>query len=145
MKFATRYSPPVSPALEFELPSMTEQHFKDECDVNVIVAKAKLIGSLPSGNREPLFGDFEKFPKNLQERFDMYNEAYERFLLLPSEIRKRFGNNPVNLLDFLRDPANVDEAVNLGLLVRTKETNVSKNNNPDSPPPVDNVPKPSEA
>lgn len=145
MKFATRYSPPVSPAVEFELPSMTEQHFKDECDVNVIVAKAKITGVLPSGNREPLFGDFDKFPKNLQERFDLYNEAYERFLSLPAELRKRFGNNPVNLLDFLRNPDNVDAAVNLGLLVRTEETNVLENNNPDSPPPVDNVPKTPEA
>lgn len=138
MKFATRYAPPLSPAVEFNEPSMTEQHFKDECDINNIVAKAKVTGVLPSGNREPLFGDFEKFPKNLQERFDLYNEASERFLELPSSLRKRFDNNPANLLDFLRDSSNFDEAVSLGLLVRKQETNVLENKNTDSPPAVDN-------
>lgn len=145
MKFATRYLPPVSPAVEFELPSMTEQHFKDECDINNIIEKAKVTGVLPSGSREPLFGDFEKFPKNLQERFDMYNEANERFLHLPSELRKRFGNNPANLLDFLRDSNNIDEAVKLGLLVRKDETNVLENKTSNCSSSVDNVPETHEA
>ena len=41
MKFYTRYEVPPEVGLEFEKPSLTQQHFKDECDITTY------SGSLP--------------------------------------------------------------------------------------------------
>ena len=39
MQFATRYNPPKSKGIEFVKPSRAQQHFKDECDINNIIAQ----------------------------------------------------------------------------------------------------------
>lgn len=122
MKFATRYAPPPSVGLEFREPSMTEQHFRDECDINHIVAQYEATGVIPQGTRQPLFGDFADFPQDLMASQKFFDDAHERFMQLPSELRKKFGNNPANLLTWLRDPANTDDAVKYGLLERVEPT-----------------------
>ncbi|ENR6342793.1 hypothetical protein AB1H01_003806 [Escherichia coli] len=43
-KFHTRYDPPPSPGIEFTEPTMTQQHFRDECDINKIVERAIRTG-----------------------------------------------------------------------------------------------------
>ncbi len=43
-KFHTRYNPPPSPGIVFEEPTMTQQHFRDECDINKIVERAIRTG-----------------------------------------------------------------------------------------------------
>lgn len=137
MKFYTRYVTPPEVSLEFKKPSMTEQHFKDECDINNIVAQYQQTGVMPSGDRQPLFGDFANFPQDLQASQAFFDEAAERFMQLSSDIRKRFGNDPVQLLSFLHDEKNREEAISLGLVnapapppqafetVQSQNTNVS--------------------
>lgn len=141
MKFFTRFSPPKSEGVEFNEPSMTEQHFKDECDINSIIAKYKQTGILPVGDRQPLFGDFAEFPTDLQSSMKMYDEAQERFLQIPSEIRKEFGNDPAQLIAWLQDEKNHAKAVEFGLIapVHIQETVVSENKSSESPQPVDKV------
>lgn len=137
MKFFTRFSPPKKAGIEFNEPSMTEQHFKDECDINTIIAKYRQTGVMPAGNRQPLFGDFAEFPTDLQSSMKMYDEAQYRFLQLPSEIRKEFDNDPSKLLSWLQNPANHDKAVEYGLIVSGQETNVLQNKITKSPSDVD--------
>jgi len=43
-------------------------------------------------------------------------ELQGQFAGLPAKLRKRFSNNPENMLRFLEDPKNAGEAVKLGLL-----------------------------
>ena len=43
-------------------------------------------------------------------------KATQAFMALPVAIRTRFGNDVVNLLEFIDDPRNIDEARKLGLL-----------------------------
>ena len=43
-------------------------------------------------------------------------EAQEKFSELPAHIRKRFGNDPIQFLDFVTDENNKDEATRLGML-----------------------------
>ena len=43
-------------------------------------------------------------------------EAQENFSELPAHIRKRFGNDPEQFLDFVTDENNKDEAIRLGML-----------------------------
>lgn len=133
MEFYTRFNRPPQVGLEFTEPSMTEQHFKDECDINNIVATYQATGVLPSGNREPLFGDFADFPQDLQSSQAYFDDAHERFMQLPAQLRKEFDNDPVKLLAFIADSNNRDRAIELGLIdkpapanstVRPQETNV---------------------
>lgn len=136
MEFYTRYNTPPKVSIEFVKPSMTEQHFKDECDINHIVAQYQQTGVMPSGNRQPLFGDFADFPQDLQASQAFFDEAQERFMQLSSDVRKRFGNDPVQLLQFLQSDANRDEAIQLGLIERPPASSVvpSENMNVSSTP-----------
>ena len=96
-------------------PRLTQQSAKDECDINLIVAKAKQGADLSQQMRTPMFGDFSNLP-SYRESLLMVNQARDAFMSLDAEIRKRFANDPALLLDFLNDPKNRDEAVKLGLV-----------------------------
>lgn len=136
MEFYTKFNPPPQVGLEFTEPSMTEQHFKDECDINNIVATYQQTGVLPQGDRQPLFGDFADFPQDLQSSQRYFDEAQERFMQLDARVRKEFGNDPVKLLQFIADDNNRERAIQLGLIdkpapvesaVHSQQTNVSSN------------------
>ncbi|ALS03714.1 VP3 [Gokushovirus WZ-2015a] len=96
-------------------PSKTDPSFAKDCDINVIVARAKRTGTLPIAQRSLVFGDDESL--TLQQAMSRVAEAREAFEALPAEVRLRFGNDPMALIPWLADPANRDEAVKLGLMV----------------------------
>lgn len=125
MEFYTRFNRPPQVGLEFTEPSMTEQHFKEECDINTIVARYQETGVLPSGNREPLFGDFAEFPQDLQSSQAYFDDAHERFMQLPAQLRKEFDNDPVKLLQFIANDNNRERAIDLGLIDRPPQANSS--------------------
>lgn len=99
--------------------SMAQQNFKAECDINNIMKKYETTGYLTDplnpGTRQPLFGDYTDLP-DYQTAQNIIVEGREAFASLPSRLRKRFDNDPVTLLQFLSDPANHDECVELGLI-----------------------------
>lgn len=115
MKFNTRYNPPDSPALNFEQPSMTDRSFKDECDINHIVQRCMQTGVIPQVEGG-IYGDFADLPNDLQSSYALIEEAGNRFMTLPSDVRKEFNNDPMQLLSFLQNPANRDRAGQLGLI-----------------------------
>lgn len=123
MDFFTKFNPPPQVGLEFTEPSMTEQHFKDECDINNIVAQYQQTGVLPQGDRQPLFGDFADFPQDLQSSQAFFDDAQERFMQLDARVRKEFDNDPVKLLQFIADDNNRDRAIELGLIERPPQAN----------------------
>lgn len=116
MDFATRYNPPKSEGIEFLEPSLTQQHFKDECDINFIIAQFEQTGVLPHGQREPLFGDFSGIPQDFLSSQQLFADAQEKFYQLDSSIRREFHNNPAELLQFMANPMNADKAFDLGLI-----------------------------
>lgn len=104
------------PALDFsKTKSRTKQSFRDEANINNIMHKYVKTGIMPSGNRKPMYGDFSS-GEEFQSIMDRVVAAELDFSALPSDIRDRFGNKATNLLDFLADPANEQEAQELGLL-----------------------------
>lgn len=125
MDFYTKFNPPPQVGLEFTEPSMTEQHFKDECDINNIVAQYQQTGVLPQGDRQPLFGDFAEFPQDLQSSQQYFDDAQDRFMQLPAQLRKEFGNDPVKLLQFIANENNRDRAIELGLIDRPPQANTT--------------------
>lgn len=115
MKFNTRYNPPESPALTFEQPSMTDRSFKDECDINKIVERCMRVG-WPEDPGTAQYGDFANMPGTLQEAFDLMRDAEDKFVALPSDVRKAFDNDPQLFLLSFQDPAKRDLLVAHGLI-----------------------------
>jgi len=96
--------------------SMTQQQFKDECDINNILKRYQTTGIMPNGTREPMFDDFTQMP-DLQEAFAIIQLAEKDFVQnCPAVLRKRFGNDPLEFVNYLNNPENYDEAVKLGLI-----------------------------
>jgi len=112
--------------LFFSDPSLTKQSFKDEVDVNNIVARYKKTGQLPGhlSTVQPMYGDVSSVP-SYQDALNTVLTAQATFMALPSAVRSRFDNDPGKLLAFISDPKNAKEGVSMGLLV-DKGTPVSK-------------------
>jgi len=97
------------------LKTRTKQADKNACDINMIVAKAKK-GILPlSIDRRAFYGDFSGL-NDFQALNNRLIEIHNDFERLPADIRKKFDNSPEKLLEFVDDPKNLKESVDLGLL-----------------------------
>jgi len=97
--------------------SRTKQSFRDECDINFIMDKWKRTGEIPAasvGKMRPKYGDFSN-PNDYMEACNRVLDANEAFASLPAFLRDRFANEPANLIAFLSDSNNQDEAIKLGL------------------------------
>lgn len=93
--------------------SMTQQHFKDECDINTIVNRFLQSGvpEMPSFN--PI--DVSEIT-DFHSALNMIRDAQEQFNALPSDLRERFHNEPARLVDFVKNPENRAEALAIGLI-----------------------------
>lgn len=98
--------------------SLTQQHMKDECDINRILKKYQKDGILRHVAR--FGGRYEDLPDNIdyQESLNAVMAAEQAFLSLPSSVRGRFENDPGRFLAFVGDPANENEMIELGLATR---------------------------
>lgn len=94
----------------------TQQSGKDECDINLIVERAKRGAQINVSARVPMYGDFTEVPTDLRDAMNIVRKADEAFMALDAQVRKRFDNDPAKMLDFLNDPKNRQEAVELGLV-----------------------------
>lgn len=124
MKIHSHYDLPPDVHFETVSPSRTQQHFAAECDINNIMAKYEKTGVLVDPfiprTRQPLFDDFQNFG-DFKMHQDAVARASEQFMSLDSRVRKRFNNDPAELLAFLSDDSNRSEAEKLNLL-SVKET-----------------------
>jgi len=96
-------------------PSLAQQHMKDECDINVIVERFGVTGELPTTPIPPTFGDFSGV-SDYHSAINAVRASEEAFMALPAKIRARFDHDPNALLQFLNDPINRDEAIEIGLI-----------------------------
>lgn len=111
---------------------LTQQHMRDECDINVIVDRFLRTGQMPDNID---FADIDVSDVgDYHDALNIMREAQEQFDALPSKLRDRFHNDPGQLLAFIHDPKNQTEAVTLGL-VKPVEAPLE----PVSPPPSEPV------
>lgn len=106
---------------------MTQQQFKDECDINRIMDRYLRTGVLsdPLQQRQPgTYGDFSELG-DYMEHMNKVVEAREMFEALPAKVRERFANNPANMIEFVMDSDNRAEAIKLGLLEVSELTDVT--------------------
>lgn len=102
--------------LKCEDPSLAVQSAKDDCDINNIVKKYLRTGELPE-MRQAVYADVSELG-DLRDATERVLAAEEAFMQLPAEVRRYFDNDPVRLVEFSQDPANLEKAVELGLAVR---------------------------
>lgn len=131
-------------------PSMTQQQFKDECDINNIISKYQKTGTITHLRRtEGQYLDMSEI-SDYQTSLNKVIEANRLFDELPSEVRLRFGNDPAQFINFCENPEkNYEEGVKLGLFNKKANTNNEPNDErqplvekpPKTPP---SVPKPAE-
>lgn len=110
--------------------SRTQQHFKEECDINTIVKRFGISGVVPGAARMPEYGDFTA-ATDYQTALNSVLEAQAEFMKLPAHVRKAFDNDPQQLLEFVSDDANRAEAEKLGLVPAK----------PAAPSPTEGAPK----
>lgn len=119
MKFRTAYEREEHEGITFKDPSLTQQQFKEQCDMNNIIARYNstglLIDPLHPGTRQPMFGDFSTV-MDFQAAQNVVVRVNEAFEALPARVRDRFDNDPALMLEFLQNEDNREEAVKLGLI-----------------------------
>lgn len=110
-----------------------QAQFADQCEINVIAGRYGLTGELPTPRRLAEYGDFTGV-SDFHDALEQLRRAEESFEALPAAMRARFDNEPAQLWDFLQDPANDAEAVELGILLPSAL--------PPAPEPASEVPPP---
>lgn len=126
--------------LECRDPSLTQQQFAEESDINYIADRFGLTGELPTVLDLPRYGDFEGI-FDFQTAQNQVLEAQRQFMTLPAKMRARFRNSPQELLEFLEDESNRDEAIALGL-VKKPEIEPQSPPTPPAPPAAPGGPTP---
>jgi len=101
--------------LRCEDATRTQQHFKDETDINNILRQFNITGQLPTKPMSPRYGDFTGIG-DYHAALNQVIAAEGEFMTLPAQLRARFDNDPQELIEFLNNPENKDEAVKLGLV-----------------------------
>lgn len=121
-KFYSAYDPAPPVNLTFDPDeNMTEQQHVLDCDINNIIERSRRTGILGDPYAMPTvpmqYGDFTDAP-SYQDAMTYIVTAQQAFEALPSNMRKRFENDPGQLIDFLGKEENRDEAIRLGLIPR---------------------------
>ncbi|AZL82889.1 internal scaffolding protein [Apis mellifera associated microvirus 28] len=112
-------------------PSMTQQHMKEQTNVNSIVEKYRRTGSFNHLTTSPgQYGDFSQF-RDFRESMNQVIAAQQAFDGLPAHLRKRFSNDPANLVEFLDNPQNLNEAEKLGIMTIKPQVEKTSASNDD--------------
>lgn len=138
--FYTRYDTPPKVQTLNSASSLAQQQFKEEADINNIIASYNTTGLLTNplvqSACQPMFGDFSNLPQDYMQVQNQLLEAQANFMDLPAKIRQRFNNNPAELISFLQNSDNFDEAVELGLMEKISKPEPTLEPKPEPPAPA---------
>lgn len=129
--FRTAYGGQRRIQITFPTEGRTKQSFKAECDINQIMSRYLKTGVLEHV-RDNAARFLDVTGADFQDAQLLVAEANSMFHSLPSAIRTRFENSPAEFLKFMENPANAQEAIELGLQTAPAET---------STPPTGDAPK----
>lgn len=128
-------------------PSLTQQSQREDADINTIVKRFGLTGTLPQNVRVPEYGDFDGI-NDYHTAMNAVTAAQSAFNQLPAGIRARFDNDPAKFHDYAVNPENIDGLREMGL-AKPKEPNQETKNGPGGNVPPGGTPgtspKPGEA
>ncbi|QIR82305.1 internal scaffolding protein [Chicken microvirus mg5_146] len=131
-------------------PSQTLQEFKDEADINNLVARYKQTGAfydaLAARNlgvqpRVPIFEDVSEIP-DFAAAQEVINQGKEAFAALPPSVRSAFSNSPDLFLAFMTENAKNPEALRkVGLLAAQQTQSAAGVQGIKSPATVETAPQ----
>lgn len=121
VEFYTRYKAPKSPIADSSKPSLTQQEFKESCDINNILSKfsvqAQALGVDPSllmPQDQGTYGDFSNLD-DFQTAQNKIAFLSDQFSNLPSDVRRKFGDDLNTFISAISDPSRIDELGELGV------------------------------
>jgi len=118
----------------------TRQEFKEECDINTLMARYMRTGELPHVNlMSPEY--FDSPGVDFHTHMNAVAQAKSLFAQLPSHVRNRFYNDPGQFIDFCSNPSNRVELAQMGLL-SPEATRSALNPTPPSAPSAKAPPAP---
>lgn len=137
MQIRSRYAlgDPVK-GLEFHEPSLTQQQFKDDCEIESLLKAHNLgqvMGILNNHGQQPLYADVSDIP-NFHDAQNHVARASEYFEGLPSDVRSRFNNSLSEFLTTLNDPGARDALTELGVLKASDKVSDNAGEQPVVPP-----------
>jgi len=121
-------------ALTCPEPTLTQQQFAEESDINYIAERYGLTGEMPQVLDLPRYGDFTGI-FDFQSAQNAVIQAKQQFMTLPAKLRARFDNDPAKIMAFLDDPENRAEAEFLGLLVKPQAATATQDKPEGTVPP----------
>lgn len=99
----------------------TVQADRKDADINEIIKRFEVSGTLTRVNsREPFYGDVSDF-EGLGDAIMKVQQAQDLFMTYGANIRERFNNDPVQFVEFLENPDNLKEALDLGIVAKAPE------------------------
>lgn len=124
--------------IEFVQPSLTQQQFKDECEIESLLKAHNLgqvMGILNHHGQQPLYADVTDVP-NFHDAQNHVSRAREYFEGLPSDVRSRFNNSLAEFLTSLNDPGAREALTEMGVFKKTADKAADK---VDVQPPASSV------
>lgn len=99
--------------------SLTKQSFKDECNINNIMAQYQKSGLIEHANEHR--GSYDDYCNHTDYHtaLSQIAEAQSMFNELPATIRAKFDNSPAQFLAFVHEPDNAPKLVEMGLARQT--------------------------
>ena len=114
--FRTAYEPHKKYVFKTSGESLTQQHFKEECDVINIIKRHDRNGIIEHVQRgQARYGDFSEVA-DYREALDLVRDAQDEFMTIPSDIRKKFDNDPGKFYEFVSNPDNKEELKTMGFI-----------------------------
>ena len=99
--------------------SMTQQQFSEEADIHNIIRRHDTDGVILAVKRGMAqYSDFSQVT-DMYEAIQKIDQAKENFMELPSDIRKRFDNDPAKFFNYANDPKNFDSLLDMGLATKS--------------------------
>jgi len=108
--------------------SKTQQHLKDDVDINNIVKKYVKHGTISHLTKTaPIYGDFSEVT-SLDDAINKINGAADLFAELPAKVRDQFKNDPFEFIKFT-ETADSEDYKRIGLIEEAAPL-------PEPPPPT---------
>lgn len=124
---------------------LTKQADAQDADINVLVKRFGITGTLPAVPVPPTYQQFSEV-FDFQSAMNVIRDATEAFNALPSDVRKRFNNDPGAFVDFCSETA--DDGKSLANLAEMRKMGLALPPEPEPLPPapmkvevVNNVPR----
>ena len=125
---------------------IVEQSHKADVDINNIVKRhgRSLMQDYVKRLQSEEFRFDDVTGNDFQEAMIKVRKAQATFDRLPSDIRAKFGHNPAEFMDFVQNPDNGSQLVEMGLATaRPVDAPVEVRVIPDAPSPSDTSDNPS--